>query len=74
MLNGYTTLRGWLEDGRGRPVFERYDQLSWFIRKNRAELIASKTFIPGVGNRPTLVSANFDKIVERILKREGGAA
>ncbi len=73
MLKDLTELRTWVETGRGGSAFRRYDQISWFVRAHRDELMASKAMIPGVGSRPTLVSPTFDKVVERILRREGSA-
>jgi len=70
MLKDLTELRAWVEAGRGGSAFRRYDQISWFVRAHRDELMSSKTMIPGVGSRATLVSPAFDKVVERILRRE----
>jgi hypothetical protein len=69
MLKELTELRAWLEAGRGGSAFRRYDQISWFVRVHRDELMASKAMIPGVGSRPTLVSPAFDTVVERIFRR-----
>lgn len=69
-LAKFITLREWIESGQGAPAFERYDQMAWFLRSHRDELIQSGTFIPGRGNRPTLVTPHFGNILARILKRE----
>lgn len=69
-LARYQTLREWVDAGQGAPAFERYDQISWFIRNHREELISSGTFIPGRGTRPSLVTGQFAQVIARILKRE----
>jgi hypothetical protein len=74
MLSKYVALRVWVESGRGGAAFCQYHQIAWFVRNHFAELVASGTFIPGTGSRPTLVAPRFDKIVERILMREARAA
>ena len=72
-LTGFITLRAWVEAGRGSPVFRRYDQVDWFIRRHRQELISTGTIIPGSGARPSLVQIEadaFGQAVLRILHRE----
>lgn len=69
-LAQFQTLREWVEAGHGKPAFERYDQLSWFIRQHRDELIRSGHYIAGRGSRPSLVTAGFGNTLARILKRE----
>lgn len=71
VLEGYQTLRAWIEAGNGRPLFERLDQINWFIRSHREELIRSKALLPGRGSRPSMVSGRFTEVVTRIVKREG---
>jgi hypothetical protein len=70
MLTDLTELRAWVEAGRGGPAFNRMDKINWFVRAHREELMAAGVLIPGVGSRPTLVTAAFDELVERILIRE----
>ena len=73
-MAGWRTLTEWLEAGQGLPAFERYDQLSWFIRNHREELIESGAFMPGRGSRPSYVNGQFSTRVKRILKREARGA
>jgi hypothetical protein len=70
VLARFQTLREWIEAGHGLPAFERYDQISWFIRTHRDELIRSGTFLPGRGPRSSLVTMQFGGVLERILTRE----
>lgn len=69
-LSKLQTLREWVESGAGKPTFERYDQISWFVRSHREALIASQTFLPGRGTRPTYVTPQFAQTVARLLKAE----
>lgn len=69
-LARFTPLREWIEAGHGAPAFERYDQMAWFIRSHREELIRSGSFVPGLGSRPSLVTPQFGNVLARILKRE----
>lgn len=70
VLSEYQTLRAWVEAGHGKPLFERIDQINWFIRGHRDELIRSKSFLPGRGSRSALVTAKFSEVIERIIERE----
>jgi hypothetical protein len=72
VLEEYQTLRAWVQAGQGGALFERIDQIQWFIRGHREELIRSKAFLPGRGSRPSLVNDKFAGVVARIVKREAG--
>lgn len=69
-LAKYQTLREWVEAGEGRPAFERYDQIAWFIRKHKDELTRRGVYLPGKGPRPSYVTPAFSRCVAEIFKRE----
>lgn len=69
-LANYQTLREWVEAGEGKPAFERYDQIIWFIRKHKDELVQRRVYLPGKGPRPSYVTRGFSRCVMSIIKRE----
>lgn len=64
------SVRDWVEAGHGLPVFERYDQIMWFVRTNYEELLRSGTYLPGRGSRPSFVTRQFAQVCTRIQRRQ----
>ncbi len=56
---------------RAAAVFKSDASLEWFIRRHRAEVVASGTFIPRPGRAGGLVDPiPFEQLVLDILRRE----
>ena len=51
----------------GGKIFRTLASLQWFIRQHRTTLIDSQVLIPSRGNRCTLVTSEFGRVVYGLL-------
>jgi hypothetical protein len=51
----------------GGKIFPTFSSLQWFIRQHRTTLIDSQVLVPSRGNRCTLVTSEFGRVVYGLL-------
>ena len=61
--------RNWVTESGG-DLFPTLGSFEWFVRRHRAELIASGELIVRRGPGGTLVGPNFGRVAVEILQRE----
>jgi hypothetical protein len=69
-VNELRTAKDWLENDHDGTVFPTFSSLGWFIRQNRARLIESGQFFPGVGRMTHMVGPEFGLVVTDILREK----
>lgn len=73
-LAEFVRVRDWIASGQGGAAFRTYSAFEWFLRRHRAELIASGELIIRPGSAGTLCGPNLGARVLDILRREAVAA
>ena len=72
-LSDWRTMRQWVAE-KGGSIFKSYSSFEWFIRKHRAELVASGEYIPRPGASGSLCGPGLATKVLEIIRDEAQKA